>query len=143
MCNYCGCREFPTIAALTEEHSGIEETAGALRRAIRAGDHEPARRLLAILNDQLLPHVEREERGLFAELSSEATLRGTIDELCAEHVDLHAALRPPAGDDPDWGPVLAALDRLHEHIDKEEHGIFPAAVVLLPMPAWDRIGDAA
>lgn len=139
MCNYCGCREFPIIATLTEEHFGIEETAGLLRRAIAAGDDAGARRLLAALADQLGPHVEREETGLFAELASETTLRDTIEQLCVEHEDLDAALRPPSDEGPDWTRVLAALDRLREHIDKEEYGVFPAAVVLLPMPAWDRM----
>jgi hypothetical protein len=40
---------------------------------------------------------------------------------------------------PDWPTVLAALERLHRHIDNEEHGLFPAAVIALPIPAWDRI----
>jgi hemerythrin-like domain-containing protein len=35
--------------------------------------------------------------------------------------------------------VLAALDRLHRHIDNEEHGLFPAAVIALPIDAWDRV----
>lgn len=139
MCNYCGCLSFPIIATLTEEHFGIEETAGLLRRAIGADDHATARRLLTVLTDQLGPHMDREECGLFAELTSEATLHGAVEQLCAEHEDLHAALQPPAGDEPDWARVLTALDRLREHIDKEEYGIFPAAVILLPMPAWDRI----
>jgi hypothetical protein len=32
------------------------------------------------------------------------------------------------GREPDWAPVLAALDQLRDHIDKEEYGVFPAAV---------------
>lgn len=35
--------------------------------------------------------------------------------------------------------MLAALDRPHRHIDNEEHRLFPAAVIALPIPAWDRI----
>ena len=40
---------------------------------------------------------------------------------------------------PDWPVVLAALERLHRHIDNEEHGLFPAAVIALPIDAWDRV----
>ena len=36
---------------------------------------------------------------------------------------------------PDWPVVLAALGRLHRHIDNEEHGLFPAAIMALPMDA--------
>ncbi|MBB6550078.1 hypothetical protein [Nonomuraea rubra] len=35
--------------------------------------------------------------------------------------------------------VLGALDLLHRHIDHEEHGLFPAAVIMLPLAAWDRV----
>jgi hemerythrin-like domain-containing protein len=142
MCNYCGCRDFPEIGELSAEHVEIEETAGLLRRAVDAGDDTTARRLLSQLTELLMPHVTREETGLFAALSDEVTMRDTLAELCAEHGDLHAVLCPPSGEDPDWPAVLAALERLHHHIDKEEHGVFPAAVVLLPMPAWDRIATA-
>lgn len=142
MCNYCGCRDFPVIAQFSAEHVEIEETAGLLRRAINAGDNATARQLLTELTGMLGPHVAREEKGLFAELADDATMRDTCAELCAEHQDLDAVLCPPDGQEPDWAAVLDALERLHHHIDKEEHGVFPAAVVLLPMPAWDRITTA-
>src|SRR5690606_16386531 len=74
------------------------------------------------------------------ELRHDETIRATVEELCSEHAQLHAALRPPSSSDrPDWQPVLTALDRLRAHIDKEEDGVFPAAVGLLPIAAWDRI----
>jgi hemerythrin-like domain-containing protein len=142
MCNYCGCRDFPVIARFSAEHVEIEETAGLLRRAVTAGDHATARRLLTQLAGMLAPHVAREEAGLFAELADDATMRDMCAELCAEHQDLDAVLCPPSGEEPDWPAVLTALERLRHHIDKEEHGVFPAAVVLLPMPAWDRITTA-
>ena len=140
MCDHCGCREFPAIAALTTQHEQIQDTAGLLRHAIRRGDHHQARRLLTQLTDQLAPHVAAEERGLFTELRHDETIRATVEELCSEHAQLHAALRPPSSSDrPDWQPVLTALDQLQAHIDKEEYGVFPAAVILLSIAAWDRI----
>ncbi|HLV57681.1 MAG TPA: hemerythrin domain-containing protein [Natronosporangium sp.] len=140
MCDHCGCHAFPAIAALTTQHEQIQDTAGLLRHAIRRGDHHQARRLLAELTDQLTPHVAAEEQGLFAELRHDETIRATVEELCSEHAQLHAALRPPSSSgQPNWQPVLAALDQLRDHIDKEEYGVFPAAVILLPIAAWDRI----
>lgn len=141
MCDHCGCRGFPVIEALTGEHARIQETAGLLRRAIGTGDHCIARRLLGELTGLLAPHVAAEEQGLFDELRADETIRATVEQLCAEHGQLSSALRPPAAGDPDWAPVLAALDQLRNHIDKEEYGVFPAAVILLPMPAWDRITE--
>ena len=44
---------------------------------------------------------------------------------------------------PDWSAVLAAMHRLYRHIDNEEYGLFPAAVIALPIEAWDRVTDEA
>lgn len=139
MCDHCGCQEFPLIAELTEQHRDIKDAAGLLRRAVGYGDNEAARRLLEELTGLLAPHVAAEEEGLFAELRAEETIRGTVELLCAEHARLDAELREPGPGEPDWTPVLRALDLLSEHIYKEEYGVFPAAVVLLPTAVWDRI----
>ncbi|MFF4196816.1 hemerythrin domain-containing protein [Nonomuraea sp. NPDC001831] len=139
MCNYCGCREFPLIGRLSQEHWDIQECAGALRRAIgelRQGD---AVALLADLMARLVPHTDAEESGLFAELHAEGSLAEEVERLCAEHADIHGILGAIDPAAPDWPAVLDALDRLHWHIDHEEHGLFPAAVIMLPPAAWDRI----
>lgn len=142
MCNYCGCREFPLIAAFTAEHEAIENAAGRLRRAITHGEGDS----IAALDDLLAllsPHTSAEESGLFAEVRAEGSLAEAVDRLCAEHDDIHGVLGAVDRSDPDWPVVLAALDRLHRHIDNEEHGLFPAAVVALPIDAWDRITPQA
>lgn len=142
MCNYCGCRDFPLIGLLSEQHVAIEECAGELGRAIRDARHEDAAGLLEALVDLLIPHTLTEERGLFAELRAEGSLAEGVERLCAEHADIHGALTAVDRAAPDWPVVLAALERLHRHIDNEEHGLFPAAVIALPIPAWDRITPA-
>ncbi|MER7499357.1 hemerythrin domain-containing protein [Nonomuraea pusilla] len=139
MCNYCGCREFPLIGRLTEEHGAIEEVAGSLRRAVHEGRHGDALPLLDELLALLAPHTELEETGLFAELRAEGSLADEVDRLCAEHGDIHGALGRVDRAAPDWQAVLEALGRLRAHIDKEEHGLFPAAVIMLPITAFDRI----
>ena len=142
MCSYCGCRAFPLVARLTAEHFEIAETAGSLRRAIRAGEQVAAVELVRELVGLLVPHTTTEERGLFAELRAEGSLAEEVDRLCAEHADIHGVLGHVDVQAPDWPTVLAALDRLFRHIDNEEHGLFPAAVIALPFPAWDRITPA-
>lgn len=139
MCNYCGCREFPLIGRLTEEHGEIGETAMALRRAIDGGEYGEAATLLDELLAQLLPHTATEESGLFAELRAEGSLAEEVDRLCAEHDDIHGVLGAIDRENPDWPAVLDALGRLRHHIDHEEHGLFPASVIMLPIDAWDRI----
>ncbi|MFU8872772.1 hemerythrin domain-containing protein [Micromonospora sp. SL4-19] len=141
MCNYCGCRDFPLIGRLSAEHEAIANAAGRLRTAIDSGD--PA--ALAALDELvglLLPHTATEEDGLFAELRAEGSLAEAVTRLCAEHQDIHGVLGSLDRVVPDWPAVLAALERLHRHIDNEEHGLFPAAVIALPIPAWDRITPA-
>lgn len=144
MCNFCGCREFPLVGQLTAEHTAIEEVAGSLRRSVTEGRHADALHLLDQLVGLLVRHTAIEETGLFAELRAEGSLAEAVAKLCAEHDDIHGVLGAVdrTGPAPDWPAVLAALDRLHRHIDNEEHGLFPAAVVALPIPAWDRITPA-
>jgi hypothetical protein len=139
MCNYCGCREFPLIGRLTSEHLAIEETAGLLRRAITDARHADALGLLDELLALLVPHTATEEGGLFTELRAEGSLAEAVVQLCAEHADIHGVLGGIDRTAPDWPAVLAALGRLHRHIDNEEHGLFPASVIALPISAWDRI----
>lgn len=138
MCNYCGCREFPLIGRLTAEHEAIANAAGRLRTAITSG----AENRVDLLDDLLallMPHTESEERGLFLELRAEGSLTEAVEQLCDEHDDIHGVLSTVDRAAPDWPAVLAALDRLHRHIDNEEHGLFPAAVIALPISAWDRL----
>ncbi|TXK34356.1 hemerythrin domain-containing protein [Nonomuraea sp. C10] len=139
MCNYCGCRDFPLIGRLSAEHVEIGEVARTLRMAVDRAAYAEARDLLDDLLALLLPHTAEEERGLFAELREEGTLTGEVDRLCGEHAEIHGVLAAVDRADPDWDRVLGAVKRLHEHIDKEEHGLFPASVIVLPIPAWDRI----
>ncbi|MEU4381301.1 hemerythrin domain-containing protein [Micromonospora echinofusca] len=142
MCNYCGCREFPLIGRLSTEHEAIANAAGRLRDAVRAGGTDAPAALDALL-DLLIPHTATEEEGLFVELRAEGSLADAVEKLCAEHEDIHGVLGAVDRRAPDWPAVLAALDRLHRHIDNEEHGLFPAAVIALPIPAWDRITPTA
>lgn len=102
------------------------------------GEADPATALDDLLA-LLMPHTATEETGLFAELRAEGSLTAAVDQLCAEHDDIHGVLGAVDRTAPDWPTVLAALDRLYRHIDNEEHGLFPAAVIALPIDAWDRI----
>ncbi|GGM66634.1 hypothetical protein GCM10011608_59930 [Micromonospora sonchi] len=138
MCNYCGCREFPLIGQFATEHEEISNAAGRLREAITKGHADPAP-LLDELLALLMPHTCTEETGLFVELRAEGSMAEAVDKLCAEHDDIHGVLGQVDRAAPDWPAVLAALDRLRRHIDNEEHGLFPAAVITLPIPAWDRL----
>jgi hypothetical protein len=138
VCNNCGCRDFPLIAELTAEHEAIANAAGRLGTAISTDANDCLARLDALLA-LLMPHTGTEESGLFVELRAEGSLTEAVDRLCDQHDDIHGVLEAVDRAAPDWSAVLAALDRLHRHIDNEEHGLFPAAVIALPIPASDRL----
>ncbi|MCP9978239.1 hemerythrin domain-containing protein [Actinomadura madurae] len=104
MCNYCGCREFPLIGQLSQEHWKIKECAGALRRVIIQNRYGDAANLLDELLALLLPHTATEEGGLFAELRVEGSLTGEVERLCAEHDEIHTVLGAIDRQAPDWRP---------------------------------------
>jgi hypothetical protein len=139
MCNYCGCLEFPLVRQLTDEHEAIQDAAGRLRPLVREGRYAEARQQLAELDGLLVSHAATEEGILFAELRSEGTLAAEVEQLCVQHKDIHSQLGPVDAAWLDWTAVLGALDLLRQHIEDEEYDLFPAAVVTLPIAAWDRI----
>jgi hypothetical protein len=123
------------IAQLTAEHEAIADAAGRLRRAITHRTDDPVAALDGLLA-VLMPHAGTEEEDLFVELRAEGSLAEAVEKLCAEHDDIHGALGAVDRAAPDWATVLAALGRLHRHIDNEEHGLFPAAVIALLIDAF-------
>lgn len=137
MCHDCGCRSYPVIDALSDEHEQINSLAGRLRRAVNSGA-DPAP-VLAKLVPLINRHTTAEERGLFAELRGDPQLSVAIDELCAEHLHLHQVFADATAGTAAKSVVLAAIDTLRRHIDREEHGIFPAAVILLDADGWERL----
>ena len=141
MCSYCGCRANTLIARYSAEHVDIVNALGELRRATSDGSPasvpDAAARLAALLD----PHTTSEERSLLAELRREPEFTDHVDGLCDEHIALdHALSRIAAGHLADFPAFESQLRR---HIDKEENGLFPAAVIALDGPAWERVVSRA
>lgn len=136
MCSYCGCRANTLIARYSAEHVDIVNALGDLRRAVRGGSPtsvtDAAGQLAALLD----PHTACEERALFAELRLDPEFTDHVDALCAEHESLdHLLSRIATGNVEEFASFEAQL-RLH--IDKEENGLFPAAIIALDGAAWER-----
>ena len=143
MCEHCGCRGVEPIAELMDEHLALLELSGEIRRRLAAGEHDAVRRLLAELDDKLTRHVGREERGVFTAMKDQGDFVDAVEELEREHVSLDLQLHTldlGAADVVD--SVQALLDELSRHIDKENLGVFPVAVVSLGARGWDTITDA-
>lgn len=143
MCEYCGCRQVEPLADLMDEHMRLLEIAGDLRRALLVQDRAAAVARRSELAALLADHTGREEVGLFAALKAQGDYVEQIDDLEGEHVTLDAAV---AALDLDAPGVVDVLDRvvadLSDHIDKENLGIFPVAVVTLGASGWGMVERA-
>lgn len=140
MCEHCGCRGVAPIAELMDEHFELLDLAGEVRRNLAAGEREAAVTALVNLGRLLDLHVRREERGVFAALKSQGDFADAVTELEQEHTsfDVELASLDLAAEDLDVR-VERLLDDLSQHIDKENLGIFPVAVVTLGAAGWETV----
>ena len=137
MCSYCGCRAITVIADLTRDHEAAVNVLGDVSRSAARGDASSARASAAALAALLERHTRDEELGLFVELRREPELAEHVDSLAAEHDAVDDLVERVAGGDLTAAAPLEAL--LRRHIDKEENGLFPAAVIALDGPRWDTV----
>lgn len=137
MCSYCGCRDIPLIARLTAEHNHIIDVSAGLRTAAALGDVAAVAEASAAIGRLLKPHTQSEEIGLFAELRRDATFTAPIDALCEEHHLIDDELDALARGD--LSRVSPLLELLRRHIEKEELGVFPAALASLDDEQWERL----
>jgi hemerythrin-like domain-containing protein len=142
VCDHCGCRDLTPIATLMDDHDAIGGLADDVRRAFDAGDRAAAARSLSALTALLAPHVEWEERGLFAELRATGEFVDHVDVLESEHASLDLGLAAAPRDDDGWErEVRILLASLDAHIYKENFGLFPGALAALDGEAWQRVED--
>ena len=139
MCHYCGCREMPLLRDYIAEHERAVNHGGDAVRALDHGDLGRARELLAAMAEELGSHWRGEEEGLFAVMGSDELYAEHIAPLVREHRELQALLGSVELADPrDQDRVRRAVHDLHEHIAKEEDGLFPASLTALGGDDWDR-----
>ena len=144
MCEYCGCQDIAAIAELTREHDAVVAEIARVRVCVREADvvgaADVARRIAGIL----APHTAVEEHGLFPHLAHE--FPDHVAGLEREHREIEAVLaRAGHGtpDDPAWpAALLAAMERLRDHILKEQDGLFPASLSILDEDAWASVETA-
>lgn len=137
MCEYCGCRDIALIGRLSEEHYEAVNALGELRRAIESGDADRVAGAVVHMADELFPHNDTEEAGLFAELVKDDYFAPTVNGL----IDEHRLLREQVGriEAGRWDTIQEFEITLRHHIDKEENGLFPATAVAVDGPTWERI----
>ena len=143
MCEHCGCRGVRPIAELMDEHYVLLDLAGDIRRSLAAGDHPAAEAALRRLARLLARHVGREERGVLAAVKQQGDFAEAAEKLEDEHTFLDRELDRLDVADPAFPErALSLLDALAEHIDRENLGVFPVAVVTLGAAGWETVGQA-
>lgn len=137
MCEYCGCKEVPAVRALIDEHVDLLERAAVIRTVLREG---AASAEIAEFIRLLHAHVGREERGLFTALRDAGEFVEEVDALEQEHVDLNELIAALDPTDADYATRLGVLfEDLAQHVEREELGIFPVAIVSLGADGWRTV----
>lgn len=143
MCEHCGCRGVEPIAELMDEHLELLDHAGEVRRLLDRADLDGAWDRMGLLAGLLTRHVRREEAGIFTAMKQQGDFAEAVVELEAEHLSFDEALSDLDRSSPTLRADLEALFAdLTEHIDKENLGIFPVAVVTLGADGWDTVARA-
>ena len=139
MCHYCGCRHVSLIRDYIAEHEHATNLGGDAVRAIEGGDFAKARRCIEGMAVALAAHWKGEEEGIFRVMQREEEFAGYIAPLIAEHRELADLLATVDVADPaDQQRIRLAVIELHEHIAKEEDGLFPASLTALSGRDWDE-----
>ena len=143
MCHYCGCRQMPLIRDYIAEHERATQLGGDAVRAIDRGELELAQKMLAEMATELESHWRGEEDGIFRVMWREEQYAEYIAPLVQEHRELAKLLATvDVADRGDQQRIRVAVAELHEHISREEDGLFPASVVELSGAEWDAAIEA-
>lgn len=128
----------PLIRDYVAEHERATNLGGDAVRAIDHGDFDQARELLSKMSAELRTHWQGEENGIFRVMETDEEYAAYIEPLVREHrglADLLATV--DVTDDEDQRRIRDAVRELHEHISKEEDGLFPASLTALSGADWD------
>ena len=143
MCEYCGCRQIAPIGELMDEHSALVDQASHVRHDLGAGNPVAAMARLTDLVAHLDRHVRREEAGIFTAMRTTGEFVDEIDELEGEHRDFAETIAALDIDSPDFATrVMALLDDLEVHVEREDLGIFPVSAVTLGATGWAIVDEA-
>ncbi|MGW6538309.1 hemerythrin domain-containing protein [Streptomyces sp. NPDC055051] len=143
MCHYCGCRDIPLIKEFIAEHEAVTDLGGDAVRALEAGDRARAASLAADMTVLLRRHWAGEEAGLFRVMAENEEYAGYVAALVTEHRELDAFLTGLDLDEPAQREAfVSAVSELHDHIAKEEDGLFPASLTELTGEQWNRAMSA-
>lgn len=125
-----------------DEHDQLVSLGDSAVRALKHGDREGATTELGEFTALLQEHNDVEERGIFAAMRQLGEFVELIDQLAAEHRDLHARLNAFGDNAPPIHKLGALLEDLAEHIEKENRGVFPFAYTAFSTNEWVTVEHA-
>jgi hemerythrin superfamily protein len=124
---------------LTRQHREVD---AMLSQLATSDDAELRRKLVRVLEQQLVAHAKAEEETFYRALAREGE-KGEAKHAVREHRDIETALSELVALDPDDRGWEAALRRLTEtvqhHVEEEEGDVFEAATRALDPDALDEI----
>jgi iron-sulfur cluster repair protein YtfE (RIC family) len=121
------------------EHEHVTDLGGDAVRALDVGDVEKARGCIEEMAVLLAAHWQGEENGIFRVMQREPEFADYIAPLVEEHRELADLLATvDVGDAIDQRRFRLAVTELHEHISKEEDGLFPASLTAMSGRDWDE-----
>lgn len=142
MCEYCGCHQNPYLGRLMDEHDQLMSLGDSAVRALNDGDDATATTRMTEFTTLLKAHNDVEERGVFAAMRQLGEFVELIDELAAEHRQLHARLDAAEHNVPPIHELGTLLNDLAEHIEKENRGVFPFAYSAFSTNEWMTVEHA-
>jgi iron-sulfur cluster repair protein YtfE (RIC family) len=134
----------PLIRDFIAEHEQALDCADDILRALDRRDWPAVTRLLQQMQDELRPHWQGEENGIFEVMAArEQQYADYVRPLIAEHRELAQLLASVDVSTADGEhAVRVAFEELRGHIRREEDGLFPASLTALAGDDWDAAIEA-
>ena len=138
MCSYCGCRNIPMIAKLNAEHDAIVNSTYALQIAFRDQDVDSSHNRRQESSANCCTRTPTASRSASSPKWRRTNCSPSTSPHCAPNTtELDADLAAIDAGDLTRIPTMITL--LNNHIDREENGLFPAALAYLDDDQWEII----
>jgi iron-sulfur cluster repair protein YtfE (RIC family) len=134
----------PLIRDFIAEHEQALDCADDILRALDRRDWPAVTRLLQQMQDELRPHWQGEENGIFEVMAArEQQYADYVRPLIAEHRELAQLLASVDVSTAEGEhAVRVAFEELRGHMRREEDGLFPASLTALAGDDWDAAIEA-
>lgn len=132
------------LEVLKDDHATVERLFSTIL-STTAADKARREELFHALKEAVLKHAHAEEKVFYAPLREKQQAHDMIEHGLDEHHTVEQLLQKMDGipaDSDDWVDTLESIhDKIKDHVEEEEHEIFPQAEQLLGEKELDRMTD--